>query len=373
MSKVVDDFSDLPVSDDLLRGVFAYGFEKPSNVQRSTILPILEGEDAIIQAQSGSGKTAVFSIAALNVVKSQDRSTQVIVLSPTRELAEQTAKVLKSLGDFMHLSIDAAVGGKKNEEVKNTQIISGTPGRVLQLAKELKFSTTSVKLFILDEADEMFSRGFKSNVLEIHRLLPINVQVVLVSATLPDEVNEVIEKLNLRNPFKFLVDKSDLTLKEIKQFKILIEKEAFKFDVLCDLYETLRITQSVIFCNTKQKVDVLANKMKDYAVVSMHGDMSQKERDTVMSNFRSGSSRILITTDLCGRGLDVQQVSLVICYDIPNSKEFYLHRIGRSGRFGRKGVAVVFVVNGEEDKIEDIEKHYGIRILEMPENIQRFL
>merc|ERR1712160_228871 len=200
-----------------------------------------------------------------------------------------------------------------------------------------------------------------------YRYLPPSTQVVLVSATMPHEVLEMTHKF-MNNPFRVLVKRDELTLEGIKQFFVAVEREQWKFDTLCDLYDTLTITQAVIFCNTKQKVDWLTQKMRDanFPVAAIHGDMPQKERDAIMEDFRVGRVRQLVATDLIGRGLDVSQVSLVINYDLPASKEFYIHRIGRSGRFGRKGVAVNLVKNEEMQALAALETHYDTKIRELP-------
>jgi ATP-dependent RNA helicase len=249
-------------------------------------------------------------------------------------------------------------------------IVSGTPGRVFHMIQDRHFSTRRIKMIVLDEADELLNRGFKDQIYDIYRYLPPGTQVVLVSATLPNEVLEMTHKF-MTNPFRVLVKRDELTLEGIKQFFVAVEKEQWKFDTLCDLYDTLTITQAVIFCNTKQKVDWLTEKMREanFTVVSMHGDMPQKERETIMTSFRAGQARVLISTDLWGRGLDVQQVSLVICYDLPNSRELYIHRIGRSGRFGRKGVAINFVKSDDIRILRDIEQYYSTQIDEMPMNV----
>ena len=205
---------------------------------------------------------------------------------------------------------------------------------------------------------------------DIYRHLPPQSQVVLVRATLPVEVLEMTRKF-MNDPVRILVKRDELTLEGIKQFFVSVEKEEWKFDTLCDLYDTLTVTQAVIFCNTRQKVDWLAAKMREsnFTVAAMHGDMTQEERDKVMEEFRSGSSRVLIATDLWGRGIDVQQVSLVICYDLPTNRELYIHRIGRSGRFGRKGVAINFVKTEDVRTLREIEQFYSTQIDEMPLNV----
>jgi len=254
------------------------------------------------------------------------------------------------------------------------QIVSGTPGRVYQMIQERHLRTKSIKMLILDEADEMLNKGFRVQIYDIYRYLPYATQCVVVSATLPQEILEMTTKF-MNDPIKILVKRDELTLEGIKQFFVAVEREEWKFDTLCDLYDTLTITQAVIFCNTRKKVEWLTQKMRDanFTVVSMHGDMAQKERDQIMSEFRLGNSRVLIATDIWGRGLDVQQVSLVINYDLPNNRELYIHRIGRSGRFGRKGVAINFVRNEDVRVLRDIEQYYSTQIDEMPMNVAEFI
>jgi len=227
-----------------------------------------------------------------------------------------------------------------------------------------------IKTFVLDEADEMLSRGFKDQIYDVFRYMSNKIQVILLSATMPADVLEVTQKF-MRDPIRILVKKEQLTLEGIKQFYIGVEREEWKLDTLCDLYETLTITQAVIFCNTRRKVDWLTEKMhsRDFTVSAMHGDMDQKERDVIMREFRSGSSRVLITTDLLARGIDVQQVSLVINYDLPTNRENYIHRIGRGGRFGRKGVAINFVTEDDRRSLKDIEQFYNTQVDEMPMNV----
>ena len=368
-------FDSMSLKPTLLRGIYAYGFEKPSAIQQRAIKPIIRGRDVIAQSQSGTGKTAVFSISALQLLEERIKDPQVMVLSPTRELAEQTQRVVSSLGDFMSITCHACIGGKSLGEDRKVlqggcQVISGTPGRVYDLIKRGDLTTRGLKAFIIDEADEMLNKGFKEQIYDIYRYLPPTTQVVLVSATLPVEVLDMTRKF-MNDPVRILVKRDELTLEGIQQFYVSVEKEEWKFDTLCDLYDTLTVTQAVIFCNTKQKVDWLATKMKEsnFTVSAIHGDMTQDDRERVMEEFRSGSSRVLIATDLWGRGIDVQQVSLVICYDLPLNRELYIHRIGRSGRFGRKGVDINFVKTEDVRTLRDIEHFYRTEIAEMPANV----
>jgi len=333
----------------------------------------------IAQSQSGTGKTTIFCVGVLQAINSKSKETQAVVLSPTRELAVQSRNVMLAFGEFMNVSCHACIGGKSvGEDIRaleaGQQVISGTPGRLYDMIRRRALKTKSVKMLVIDEADEMLNRNFKEQLYDIYRYLPPKTQVVLISATMPVEVLEMTTKF-MNDPVKILVKRDELTLEGIKQFFVAVEKEDWKFDTLCDLYDILTITQAVIFCNTKKKVDWLTAKMREanFTVSAMHGDMPQKERDEIMNEFRSGKSRVLIATDVWGRGLDVQQVSLVINYDLPNSRELYIHRIGRSGRFGRKGVAINFVKNDDIRILRDIEQFYGTQIDEMPMNVQDLL
>jgi len=374
----VQSFDEMNLKPALLRGIYAYGFERPSAIQQRSIVPIIQGRDLIAQSQSGTGKTAVFSISALQLLeeRSSANSVQVLILSPTRELAEQSAKVISALGEYMNVTCHACIGGNKlGEDIRvlergQGQIVSGTPGRIFDLIKRQHLKTSKMKLLVLDEADEMLNKGFKTQMYDIYRFLPPQTQVVLVSATLPAEVLEVSSKF-MNRPLQVLVKRDELTLEGIKQYFVSVDKEEWKFDTLCDLYDSMTITQAVIFCNTRQKVEWLTGKMREahFTVSAMHGSMEQKERNDVMQQFRSGSSRVLIATDLWGRGIDVQQVSLVICYDLPTNRELYIHRIGRSGRFGRKGVAINFVTREDISTLRDIEQFYSTQIDEMPANV----
>jgi len=377
--KAVATFDSMGLKEDLLRGIYSYGFEKPSAIQQRAITPILKGRDVIAQSQSGTGKTTIFCVGVLQAINSKSKETQAVVLSPTRELAVQSRNVMLAFGEFMNVSCHACIGGKSvGEDIRaleaGQQVISGTPGRLYDMIRRRALKTKSVKMLVIDEADEMLNRNFKEQLYDIYRYLPPKTQVVLISATMPVEVLEMTTKF-MNDPVKILVKRDELTLEGIKQFFVAVEKEDWKFDTLCDLYDILTITQAVIFCNTKKKVDWLTAKMREanFTVSAMHGDMPQKERDEIMNEFRSGKSRVLIATDVWGRGLDVQQVSLVINYDLPNSRELYIHRIGRSGRFGRKGVAINFVKNDDIRILRDIEQFYGTQIDEMPMNVQDLL
>jgi translation initiation factor 4A len=374
-TEVVDQFDQMNLREPLLRGIYGYGFERPSAIQQRAIKPCILGHDVIAQAQSGTGKTATFAISILQQLDMEFKDCQALILAPTRELAQQIQKVVLALGDYMGVTCHACIGGTNvREDMKRleggVQIVVGTPGRVYDMLNRSALHSKNIKMFVLDEADEMLSRGFKEQIYDVFTTMPQNIQVILLSATMPNDVLDVTSKF-MNDPVKILVKKEELTLEGIRQFYVTVEREEWKLDTLCDLYETLTITQAVIFSNTRRKVDWLTEKMRsrDFTVSAMHGDMDQKERDVIMKEFRTGSSRVLITTDLLARGIDVQQVSLVINYDLPNNRENYIHRIGRGGRFGRKGVAINFVTDDDRRTLRDIEQFYNTQIQEMPMNV----
>merc|ERR1712137_529889 len=304
---------------------------------------------------------------------------QSLILAPTRELAQQIYKVVLALGDYLKVKCHACIGGTSVRDdidrLRDGQhVVVGTPGRVYDMLSKRHLRIDDLLTFVCDEADEMLSRGFKDQIYDIFKTLPPTVQVCLFSATMPPEILDMTTKF-MRDAVRILVKKDELTLEGIRQFYVAIEKEEWKLETLCDLYETLTITQAIIYCNTRRKVDYLANEMekRDFTVSTMHADLDQTARNLIMREFRSGSSRVLITTDLLARGIDVQQVSLVMNYDLPRDLENYLHRIGRSGRFGRKGVAINFVTNEDVKALRELEEFYHTEVPEMPANVVDFL
>ncbi|XGW09200.1 hypothetical protein V3C99_011480 [Haemonchus contortus] len=377
--EVVASFDEMDLKQNLLRGIYAFGFEKPSAIQQRAIVPCTTGRDVIAQAQSGTGKTATFSISILQRIDENEPSVQALVMAPTRELAQQIQKVMCALGDYMSIKVHACIGGTsiRDDQRKlesGVHVVVGTPGRVNDMINRSVLQTSRIKMFVLDEADEMLSRGFKDQIYEVFKTLPQEVQVVLLSATMPADVLDVTNRF-MRNPIRILVKREELTLEGIHQYYINVQKDEYKFETLCDLYDAVNVTQAVIFCNTRRKVEQLTEQMtkKQFTVSSLHGDMEQQDRDVIMREFRSGSSRVLITTDLLARGIDVQQVSLVINYDLPSNRENYIHRIGRSGRFGRKGVAINFITDNDARQLKDIETFYSTIIEEMPAAITDLL
>lgn len=385
---IFKSFDDLKLRDNLRRGIYSYGYERPSAIQSKGIYPITQHRDVIGQAQSGMGKTATYSIGLLEVINPDLKDTQAIVLANTRELADQIDSVIRNLGSYLKINVCLSISGnpvEKNIEAlrKRPHIVVGTPGRIHDMINRRALRTKSVKIIVIDEADEMLKKRFnrKQNdqgpkkldflqqIEQIFKSLPSNVQAALFSATMPPDFFEITKKL-MRNPIQILVEPELLSLSGIKQYFIDIERNDHKFDILCDLYDVLTITQAIIYCNSKKMVEDLSERLKDsdFSVSSIHGSMTPLEREETMKEFKSGKSRVLVSTDLLSRGIDVQQISIVINYDIPRSVDNYLHRIGRSGRFGRKGVAINFRTPYDSGKINDIEKHYNIAIEEWPEN-----
>eukprot|EP00923_Selenidium_pygospionis_P035844 GHVN01062718.1.p1 GENE.GHVN01062718.1~~GHVN01062718.1.p1 ORF type:complete len:290 (-),score=32.39 GHVN01062718.1:149-1018(-) len=287
--------------------------------------------------------------------------------------------VVLALGERLKVDCHACIGGTDvrvdiDRLKRGVHLVVGTPGRVMEMLEKNHLSSDEMKIFVLDEADEMLRREFKLQIYDVFRKLPSSIQVALFSATMPPPILKMTSQF-MRKPKKILVKQDELTLEGIRQFYVQVEKDEWKLDTLCDLYATINIHQSIIYCNTRRKVDALKEDMmaRDFTVSYMHAEMSQKERELVMKAFRSCSTRVLITTDLLARGIDVQQVSVVINYDLPNAQENYIHRIGRSGRFGRKGVAINFCTHADKEALHHIETHYNTQIEEMPANIAAFL
>lgn len=375
----IENFDDIGLDESILRGIYSYGYEEPSYIQKRAIRPFITGRDIIAQAQSGTGKTASFSIGILQSVDEKIKDTQAIILSPTRELASQIYSVLSSLGTYTSITTALIMGGTSIRDDYQSldsrpQIIVGTPGRIYNMICKRKIFTEKIKSFVLDEADEMLSKGFEEQIRNIFTYLPESVQVGLFSATMSPDFFSITSQF-MRNPIKILVKNDELTLEGIKQFYIRMMRDEYKFIALCDLYKTFSISQTIIYCNSKRTVEYLHDRLEEnnFSCAFIHGEMEQDTRKDIMNNFRSGSVRMLISTDLLCRGIDVQQVSIVINYDVPYKIENYIHRIGRSGRYGRKGVAVNFANDRELRVLKDIEKYYSTSIEEMPQEISMYI
>ena len=373
----INNWDDLDSDPNILRGIYSCGFERPSPIQKKAIKPIILGKDIIAQAQSGTGKTAAFGIGALSVVNVLENSTQVLILSPTKELAKQTSSVIKQLGSMVSgLRIQTMYGGSPYEDVnnfsdKNTpHIICGCPGRVYDLMRRDKIVSKKIKLVILDEADEMLSTGFKDQVYNIFQHFNNEIQVALFSATLPNNIYPIINKI-MRNPIKISVKAEQLTLEGISQFYVAVDDDRQKYDTLKHIYQYVSVSQCIIYCNSIKRVADLYDAMKedDFPVCCIHSNMDKIERENAFKEFKNGKSRVLISSNVTARGIDIQQVSIVINFDVPKDIHTYLHRIGRSGRWGRKGVGINFITRRDIGKIKEIESYYACEIKEMPINL----
>ena len=372
-------FEDLDINDELLRGIYTYGFEKPSNIQYKSIPIMNQSKDIIAQSQSGTGKTGAFVIGILNNIDISLKKTQYIIITPTHELAKQILKVIESLSTYMEVTMVKVIGKTNiNESIlelkKDPQIIVATPGRLLDMINKRHIFTDKIKTLVLDEADEILSSGFMDSIYNIIKAVPKTAQICLFSATMPKEILDLTNYF-MDDPAMLLVNKDELTLEGIKQFYIDLKQYNWKFDVLYDIYETINITQSIIYVNSKTVLHNLYDRLSrdEFPVSYIHGDMITKEREENLDNFKSGKTRILLSTDLLSRGIDIQQLSLVINFDLPKNKETYIHRIGRSGRYGRKGTAINFVTSEDISYMKEIELFYNTQIMEMPQNLADYL
>tara|TARA_B110000967_G_C18885773_1_gene563896 strand:- start:583 stop:1791 length:1209 start_codon:yes stop_codon:yes gene_type:complete len=362
------------IKDDLLRGIYAVGFETPSPIQQKAIISMFEKNDVVAQAQSGTGKTGAFSISILNLLDITQNTTQALILAPTRELALQISGVIKGLGEYMDgLKIQLLIGGTSvNEDINNLKnntphIIVGCPGRTHDMMKKNYVINKNIKIIVLDEADEMLCVGFKEQVYNIFQFLNKDIQVGLFSATLPYEINSLTNKF-MRNPIKILVKSEMLTLEGISQFYIALEDDNSKFSALKDLFETISMSQCIIYCNSIKRVHELYDAMfaENYPVCCIHSGMEKDERLDSYKEFKSGKYRVLISSNVTARGIDIQQVGTVINFDLPKDVHTYLHRIGRSGRWGRKGVGINFITKRDVRGLKTIEEHYNTQIEELP-------
>ena len=371
---VINSWDDLDIKPELLRGIYAYGFEKPSPIQRQSICPILKGKDVIAQAQSGTGKTACFTISSLELVNLEIESPQVVIMSPTRELSCQIKKVLDSIGiNIKRLRTQLLVGGTSTETdirlIKENapHIIVGCPGRIHDMMRRKHIVTDNIKLVVLDEADEMLSSGFKEQIYSVFQYLSNHIQIALFSATMPSSLHYLTEKF-MRNPVKIIVKAEQLTLEGIKQYYVNLEDDNMKYETLKDLFSTFSVAQCIIYCNSVRRVNDLYDAMNQdgYPVAQIHSNLDKEDRLKNYDQFRLGNSRVLISSNVTARGIDIQQVSTVINFDIPKCVNTYLHRIGRSGRWGRKGVAINFVTRRDIRNLKDIESFYNTQISELP-------
>lgn len=370
----IESWDDLGMDPLILRGIYAYGFENPSPIQKKGIKPMIDKRDVIAQAQSGTGKTGCFTVGTLARIDATQPRVQALILSPTRELSMQTKHVIDSIGNFVKgYKSQLLVGGTSTDDtIKSLQddkphVVVGCPGRVYDMLRRKKLSPSALRLIVLDEADEMFSSGFKDQIYNIFQFMPSDIQVGLFSATLPPDLLSLTNKF-MRNPIKVLVKAEQLTLEGITQFYVALDNDEQKYECLKDIFSSLSMAQCIIYCNSVRRVQDLYDAMiaDNYPVAQIHSGMDKEERSKSYNEFRNGTSRVLISSNLTARGIDVQQVSTVINFDLSNCVHTYLHRIGRSGRWGRKGVGINFITRRDARNLKEIEQHYDTQIPEMP-------
>jgi len=372
----INSWDELSINPLLLRGIYAYGFENPSPIQKKSIVPILKGKDVIAQAQSGTGKTACFAISSIELVNTSLKNTQAIIMSPTRELSAQIKSVVDALAiNISSFKSQLLVGGTDLDNdiinLKDNQphVIIGCPGRIYDILRRKYINLELVKLLILDEADEMLSTGFKEQVYNIFNLLPSNIQKALFSASMPNTIDDLINKF-VTDPIKIVVKSEQLTLDGIKQYFVNLENDTMKYETLKDLFSTFSVSQCIIYCNSVTRVSELYDAMNSdgYPVCQIHSSLDKMTRQQNYDDFRRGKFRVLISSNVTARGIDIQQVSTVINFDVPKCIHSYLHRIGRSGRWGRKGVAINFITRRDYKQLKEIESFYQTNIAELPED-----
>lgn len=378
--KKFTSFDEMTLPEDLLRGIYSFGFERPSEIQTMAIVPMRERRDVLAQAQSGTGKTGTFIIGGLSNIDTSLNEVQMVVLCPTRELADQTTEVAKGIGEFMGLRVHTLTGGTSVSEdlaILNQSkigpahvphLLVATPGRLYDLLHRKAVNPKTIRVLVLDEADQMLEARFRE---QVHCILGMGwsdkTQVALLSATMIPEITVVAKSL-LNNPVTILLDPDDVTLDGIKQWYVKVDRDEYKLDTLCDIWEHLSIQQATIFVNTRARAEWLGEQMRSrgFDLDFIHGDMSVSERKSRMQEFRSGKCRVLISTDLIARGIDVQQISVVINFELPVQRENYIHRIGRSGRYGRKGASINLVTEREMRAQAEIESFYSTKINVLP-------
>uniref|UniRef100_A0A6C0KTK7 Helicase n=1 Tax=viral metagenome TaxID=1070528 RepID=A0A6C0KTK7_9ZZZZ len=364
------------LKDELSRGIYTYGFEQPSKIQQLAIVPMSKRNDILAQSQSGTGKTGAFTIGSLSVVDSTIKAPQVLVICPTRELSQQTERVAQAIGSYMGLKVLSATGGNQlRNDIQSlkagAQFIVGTPGRIFDLICRGELTVDQMKYVILDEADQMLEDLFAEQIKVIlNSQFPTTTSLALFSATMPKNVLEIAETY-LNNPVRILIPQDEVTLDGIKQYYVQLDREDWKLPVLLDLYQQITVNQALIYVNKRQKAEWLAKQLSShgFTLEFIHGEMDVAERKKRMDDFRSGMTRVIISTDLLARGIDVQQVSLVINYEMPIQRENYVHRIGRSGRYGKKGNAINLVYGDEMNMVKEIESHYSTIIHELPDDL----
>lgn len=365
-------YDESPIDGRIIRAVTELGFENMTPIQEQAIPVLLEGKDVIGQAQTGTGKTAAFGIPLLQQIDPDDRSLQAVVLCPTRELAIQAAEEMRKFAKYMHgIKMVPIYGGQEmyrqiNALKGGAQIVVGTPGRVMDHMRRHTLKMDTVKMVVLDEADEMLNMGFREDMELILKEMPLEHQTALFSATMPPAILEITGQYQKEDAVHVRVAAKELTVPQIKQYYFAV-KNVYKEEVTCRLIDVYGLSRSIVFCNTKRMVDELADNLKKrgYQAEGLHGDLTQKQRDFVMGRFKSGNLQVLIATDVAARGIDVDDVEAVFNYDIPQDIEYYVHRIGRTGRAGREGVSFTFAYGRDMYRIREIEKVCKTRMTEL--------
>ena len=373
-------FESLNLNENLIQGVYLYGFKEPSSIQIKGIESINSGKDCLLQSQSGTGKTATYLLGILNRLEENDK-TQALIIGPTRELCDQIYSVAIALSKFTNITIEKCVGGtnigENKNKLKKTNVIIGTLGRIHHMILEKTIHLHSMKIMVMDEADELVTDGVSDKLNFIIEKVPTGIQTILISATMNTNVFNLSKKI-LHDPIKLLLKNSEVVVELISQFYLDVESEDLKFDTLLDLYNLLSASQVIIFCNTVKTVDWLKLNLEknNFTITCLHSKMVQSERNLVMKDFRDGKTRILLTTDILSRGIDIPDVNLVVNYDLPQNKETYIHRIGRCGRFGKKGVSISMVKSDDQSDMKTLEmmkQKYRIAIREMPSDIEKYI
>ena len=367
-----DDIDDLNVN--ILRGLYSYGFEKPSQIQKKTIPWIAVGRDVIGQARSGTGKTGAFCVGTLSRIDFDLNATQAIIMAPTHELARQHEDVCKSIGNYCKVRTHLLIGGTSIESDRNAltgeekpQVIFACPGRLHDMLRRGYLDAKSIKIMCLDEADELLSSCFKDQLYHIIQFMRSDMQIAIFSATMPEEVKELTSRF-MRQPHTVYMEKENLTVDAISQFYISLESDQQKFDVIKDIFSGVTISQTIIYCNSVKRVQDLTDALKQdgFPVSCIHSNFSEEQRKEIIKEFAMGKSRVLVSSDITARGIDVPQVNIVINFDLCKCKHKYLHRIGRSGRWGRKGVAINFITRRDQSTVKEIQDYYGIEIQPFP-------
>mgnify|MGYP004612394729 CR=1 FL=1 len=355
-------YEDSGINPKILRAVSEMGYTQMTPIQEQAIPQLMEGKDVIGQAQTGTGKTAAFGIPMLQMVDPASRELQGMILCPTRELAIQAAEELHKFSKYMHgIRVVPIYGGQDiSRQIKalkgGVQIIVGTPGRVMDHMRRHTIKLDSLKMVVLDEADEMLNMGFREDMEAILGEIPGEHQTALFSATMPQAILDITYKYQ-KDAVVVRITKQELTIPLVKQYYYVV-KNIYKEEAISRLIDTYNLKRSIVFCNTKKMVDELAEHLKDrgYQAEGLHGDMTQKQRDFVMNRFKNGSLQVLIATDVAARGIDVDDLEAVFNYDVPQDTEYYVHRIGRTGRAGREGLAFTFAYGRDLYRIREIER-----------------